>query len=266
MMEEVTILAMKPVAKSALLLSVGVILGYCFDHRGRGPDHGCERLGSATNLRLEDVIFYCRQIESGPYSDRDLQPTVFFEFVRTHLWEVLQTEEVKSSGPLATMAWRAAFLYGNEDQVIQAVQVCWLGRHPGVSTEIPRDLAADPRLAFAVLTSDLSEDLLSDLFYQIYDRGPAGWGVYDYTGVLEYLMERHKSPKVRATAAYALARWRQNDVLGRKAQCILDAEVQGDSSLLWLAQSLQVLGTNGWNRNPTSRSASAPSTESAPSP
>lgn len=230
---------------SRWMLGVGVLLIVCGFLCGVLAGRAQDRLGP--QMSLEEVLAFCKRKEATSWTPRELQTGPEFEWVRNHLDQLLEHDALRSSRCLSTMVWRAAFMFEDDDEIRRVAHACCARPHPGVPTAVPRDLATDPRVMTEVLFSkDTTDEFLCDFLYQVSDRAPWRWGYIDYTRTLKYMMHNAKSARVRASAAFCLARWQGDTPLGEEAQHALTRLCVEDPWIELLCDSLQTLGTRGW--------------------
>ena len=95
-----------------------------------------------------EVVEYCRSLDAAKgLTRRELQRSSAFEFIRKHLATFLTSPKIlleTRSRVLALAVWRAALLFGTEDQIVQAFNACI--PCPGMPGEIVADLGGS--LAF----------------------------------------------------------------------------------------------------------------------
>lgn len=148
------------------------------------------------------------------HTQRALQRTREFDYVRWNLDSILEWPELQGESPLSLAVWRAALLYGTDEQLVLAANRCF---HDAVPGAVVSDFVGRPILASTVLLNrEISDEFQEGFCLQLSNMGLLG-----LARVLQVLMESDDAEEVRIMAAYNLAFWGEDTVAGQQAESYL---------------------------------------------
>lgn len=262
------------VVTSAVLLIASLLVGFA----------GGYLLGTrASRGSREKVLEYSQKMDSDPSAGNIslLQRSEHFQYIREHLADFIGDPKLVSerdSYALSEMVWRAAFLFGTENDIARAFDACI---HKGGHV-IVRDLAsydathrvvgpegqrAHMDLAGWVLIGlvdgtggGVSGDALRTFVLGLRQRPFDSYGPLDYRPILIWLMRNAKEEETRVYAAHTLGLWSGETEIGKEALRVLhDAQKRKNFSAIMFLRDIERFGTHGWEDPP---SGTQPATKS----
>lgn len=189
------------------------------------------RPSNTSNSGLNRVVSFAEKHE-GPIDWRELQRQPEFRIVIDNLDAAIDLKELPESLILSRMVWRAAFLFGTDDQVARAFERCWAAT-PGGDI-VAEDLASKP--AGELWTYLRRPGRVSDEAIQRFCYGTLcniSFRRDEYALFHVTLQQMANNPRrpigTRAACAYVLAIWFPDDAVGREGERIVRAAAEVDA-------------------------------------
>ena len=252
------------VVRNAVLLIASLLAGFAAGYL----------LGTrASRGSREKVLQYCQKMDSEHGTGINLlQRSEQFQYIREHLADFIGDPKLVSerdSYALSQMVWRAAFLFGTENDIARAFEACiYKAGHV-----IVRDLATYDAMHRVVgpegqrATMDLAGWLLIGLadgtgggvsgdalqtFVLGLSQQPLDSSGLDYRPILIWLMRNAKEEDTRVYAAHSLGRWSGETEIGKEALRVLhDAQKRKNVWAPMFLRRIERRGTHGWKDPPS---------------
>lgn len=196
--------------------------------------------GSVTALQVARYVVRldAEWSKIGEIDVRAMQRSEEFRWVCKNLSAFTSWSGTAESRAASMLAWRGAFLFGTDEQVRVAFEVCWSTFDPQETSQIVQDFAVWEayRIRNTILfDSRTSPDAVARFLRALSYYASESWGPSSYdTVVVALFRDRHVESQVTLWAAYILARWSTDDVLSREGHQVLRESAEDDV----LAQSL----------------------------
>lgn len=196
--------------------------------------------GSATALQVAGYVerLDAEWSRTGSIDVRAMQRSDEFRWVCKNLDTFASWSRTPESHAASMLAWRAAFLFGTDDEVRTAFELCWSTFDAAEPAQIVQDFALweANRVRRAILFDErTSPEAVVRFLRALADCEPEIWGPSSYEMVIIGLFRgRRSEPEVRLWAAFILAKWNTDDELSRESHQFLRDAAEYDV----LAQSL----------------------------